>query len=92
MNAITNTDVKTGNYLHTTRTALAGTCEYENLKIQIIDLPGFLDFKEDWTISKHIVRVARTCDAIPLVIDLSMDIDRQYDFLMEQLEMRSQPY
>lgn len=86
MNAITNTDVKTGNYLHTTRTALAGTCEYENLKIQIIDLPGFLDFKEDWTISKQIVRVARTCDAILLVIDLSMNINRQYDFLMEQLE------
>ncbi|MHA1168437.1 MAG: GTPase [Candidatus Hodarchaeales archaeon] len=86
MNAITNTEVKTGNYLHTTRTALAGTCEYENLKIQIIDLPGFLDFKEDWAISRQIVRAARTCDAILLVIDLSMDIDRQYDFLMEQLE------
>jgi ribosome-interacting GTPase 1 len=40
MNAITNTDVKTGNFLHTTRTALAGTCEYENLKLQIVDLPG----------------------------------------------------
>jgi small GTP-binding protein len=86
MNAITNTDVKTGSYLHTTRTALAGTLEYENLKIQIVDLPGFLDFKDDWAISKQIVRVARTSDAILLVIDLSMDIERQYRFLMEQLE------
>lgn len=85
MNAISNTDVKTGDFLHTTKTALAGTCEYNNLKIQIIDIPGFLDFKEDWTISKQIVRVARTCDAILLVIDLSMDIKRQYSFLMEQL-------
>ncbi|MFX0123363.1 MAG: GTPase [Candidatus Hodarchaeota archaeon] len=86
MNAITNTDVKTGAYLHTTRRALAGTCEYKDLRIQIIDLPGFLDFKEDWIISKQIVRVARTSDAILLVIDLSFDIDRQYSFLMEQLE------
>jgi small GTP-binding protein len=86
MNAITNTDVETGSYLHTTRTALAGTLEYENLKIQIVDLPGFLDFKEDWAISKQIVRVARTSDAILLVIDLSLDIDRQLGFLMEQLE------
>ncbi len=85
MNAITNTDVKTGDYLHTTRTALAGTCEYSNVKIQIIDVPGFLDFKEDWAISKQIVRVARTCDAILLVIDLSLDIDRQYNFLLGQL-------
>ncbi|MHA2231273.1 MAG: GTPase [Candidatus Hodarchaeales archaeon] len=86
MNYITNTDVKTGNFLHTTRTALAGTLEYDNLKIQIVDLPGFLDFKEDWVISKQIVRVARTSDAILLVIDLSMNIDRQYAFLIEQLE------
>ena len=86
MNAITNTDVKTGAYLHTTREALAGTLEYEDLKIQIIDLPGFLDFKEDWAISKQIVRVARTSDAILMVIDLSMDIDRQLNFLMKQLE------
>ncbi|MFX1534074.1 MAG: GTPase [Promethearchaeota archaeon] len=86
MNAITNTDVKIGDYLHTTRNALAGTLEYENLRIQIVDLPGFLDFKEEWAISKQIVRVARTSDAILLVIDLSMDIDRQYNFLIEQLE------
>ena len=85
MNAITNTDVKTGGYLHTTREALAGTCEYEDVRIQIVDLPGFLDFREDWSISKQIVRVTRTSDAIMMVIDLSMDIDRQYEFLMKQL-------
>jgi small GTP-binding protein len=86
MNAITNTDVKTGNFLHTTRTALAGTCIYNNVKIQIIDVPGFLDFKEDWSVSKQIVRVARTCDSILLVIDLSFDVKRQYQFLMTELE------
>ena len=85
MNAITNADVKTGAYLHTTREALAGTCEYEDVRIQIVDLPGFLDFRGDWTISKQIVRVTRTSDAIMMVIDLSMDIDRQYNFLMKQL-------
>lgn len=86
MNAITNTDVKTGDFLHTTRTALAGTCIYNNVKIQIIDVPGFLDFKKDWAVSKQIVRVARTCDSILLVIDLSFDIERQYNFLMTELE------
>ncbi|MFW9779880.1 MAG: GTPase [Candidatus Heimdallarchaeota archaeon] len=86
MNAITNTNVKTGDYLHTTRTAIAGTCEYDKLKIQIIDVPGFLDFKEDWIISKQIVRVARSCDAVLMVIDLSVDIARQYRFLLKQLE------
>jgi small GTP-binding protein len=86
INAITNTDVKTGNYLNTTRTALAGTCIYKNVKIQIIDVPGFLDFKKDWVVSKQIVRVARTCDSILLVIDLSFDIERQYQFLMTELE------
>ncbi len=86
MNAITNTDVKVGAYLHTTRIAHAGTLEYEDLRIQIVDVPGFLDWREDWNINRQIVRVARTSDAIMLVIDLSMDIQRQYDFLIKQLE------
>ena len=85
MNAITNTDVKTGDYLHTTRIAQAGTCEIENLRLQIIDLPGFLDFKDDWLVNKQIIRVSRTCDAIFLVIDLTMNIKRQLHFLIEQL-------
>jgi ribosome-interacting GTPase 1 len=86
MNAITNTDVKTGDYLHTTRKANAGTLEYEQVHIQIVDLPGFLDFRDNWSEGKQILRVTRSCDAIILVIDLSMDIDRQYDFLIRKLE------
>ena len=86
MNAITNTDVKTGNYLHTTRRANAGTLEYEHVHIQIVDLPGFLDFRDDWLEGKQILRVTRSCDAIILVIDLSMNIDRQYDFLIKKLK------
>jgi hypothetical protein len=85
MNAITNTDVKTGDFLHTTRIAQAGTCEIENLRLQIIDLPGFLDFREEWIVSKQILRVARTCDAIFFVIDLTMNIERQLNFLIDQL-------
>lgn len=86
MNAITNTDVKTGDYLHTTRRANAGTLEYEQVHIQIVDLPGFLDFRDDWLEGKQILRVTRSCDAIILVIDLSMNIDRQYDFLTKKLK------
>ena len=86
MNAITNTQVKTGNYLHTTTTALGGTCEYEQVKIQLIDIPGFVDYRDDWAISTQILRVARTCDAILMVIDLSLDVSKQYSFLISQLE------
>ncbi len=86
MNAITNTEVEVGDFLHTTTIGQAGACTYQGVIFQIVDLPGFLDFKEDWTISKQINRVARTSDAIMMVIDLSMSIDRQLDFLTEQLE------
>ncbi|MBD3191955.1 MAG: TGS domain-containing protein [Candidatus Heimdallarchaeota archaeon] len=85
MNAITNTEVKTGAFLNTTRIAQAGSCTYRNVCFQIVDLPGFLDFKEEWAINKQIVRVTRTSDAIMMVIDLSMDIKRQLTFLTEQL-------
>lgn len=86
MNEITNTEVDVGDFLHTTRMAQAGTCEYENVHIQLIDLPGFLDFKDDWFIHTQILRVSRTCDAILMVIDLSMNVKTQYDFLIKQLE------
>ena len=86
MNAITNTEVDVGAYLHTTTIGQAGACTYQGVTFQIVDLPGFLDFKEDWTISKQINRVARTSDAIMMVVDLAMDIDRQLEFLTEQLE------
>jgi len=86
MNAISNTQVKTGDYLHTTRTALGGTCEYESVKIQLIDVPGFIDYRADWRISTQILRIARTCDAILMVIDLSLDVLKQYAFLTSQLE------
>jgi hypothetical protein len=86
MNAITNTEVNVGNYLHTTTVGQAGACTYQGVTYQIVDLPGFLDFKEDWALSRQIVRVARTSDAIMMVIDLTMDIDRQLAFLTKQLE------
>ncbi|NHK32250.1 MAG: TGS domain-containing protein [Asgard group archaeon] len=86
MNAITNTEVDVGSYLNTTTIGQAGACTFHGVTFQIVDLPGFLDFKEDWTISKQIVRVARTSDAIMMVIDLTMDIDRQLSFLTQQLE------
>lgn len=86
MNAITNTEVDVGAYLHTTTIGQAGACTYQGVTFQIVDLPGFLDFKEDWTISKQINRVARTSDAIMMVVDLAMDLDRQLEFLTEQLE------
>lgn len=85
MNAITNTEVEVGDFLHTTTIGQAGACTYQGVTFQIVDLPGFLDFKEDWTISKQINRVARTSDAVVMVVDLAMDIDRQLEFLTEQL-------
>ncbi|MHA1443046.1 MAG: GTPase [Candidatus Heimdallarchaeota archaeon] len=85
MNAITNTDVVTGAFLHTTTTGQAGSCTYEGVTFQIVDLPGFLDFKDDWGIRRQINRVARTSDAIMMVVDLTMSIDRQLSFLTEQL-------
>ncbi len=85
MNAITNTEVEVGAFLHTTTIGQAGACIYQGVTFQIVDLPGFLDFREDWTISKQINRVARTSDAVVMVVDLTMDLDRQLEFLTEQL-------
>jgi small GTP-binding protein len=86
MNAITNSKAKTGNYSTTTTTALGGTCFYSGVQIQIVDLPGFVEFNDDWKINKQIRRVSRTSDAVLMVIDLSTDVEAQYHFLLTQLE------
>jgi len=86
MNSITNAKVKTGNYSTTTTTALGGTCIYDGVQIQMVDLPGFVDYNDDWKINKQIIRVARTSDAILMVIDLSQDAKIQYEFLVSQLQ------
>jgi len=86
MNEITNTEVQVGNYLHTTVTAQAGACKYKEVNFQIVDLPGFIEFRPDWNINRQINRVARTSDALALVIDLTMEIEKQLNFLIEQLE------
>lgn len=86
MNAITNAKAKTGNYSTTTTIAAGGTCIYNGVQIQIVDLPGFVDYTDDWRINKQIIRVSRTSDAILIVIDLSTDVTAQYEFLVSQLQ------
>jgi small GTP-binding protein len=86
MNKLTNTEVQTGDYLHTTVTAQAGACKHKGVIFQIVDLPGFIEFRHVWNINKQINRVARTSDALALVIDLTMDIEKQLAFLTDQLE------
>ena len=86
MNEITNTEVQVGNYLHTTQVAQAGACVHKGVNFQIVDLPGFIEFRPDWNINKQINRVARTSDALAIVIDLTMEIHKQLDFLIAQLE------
>ncbi|MCY3413378.1 MAG: 50S ribosome-binding GTPase [Candidatus Heimdallarchaeota archaeon] len=86
MNKITNTEVQVGNYLHTTQIAQAGSCTHKGVNFQIIDLPGFIEYRPVWNINRQINRVARTSDALSLVIDLSLDINKQLEFLNKQLE------
>ena len=86
MNAITNSKSKTGNFSTTTMSALGGTCMYEGVQIQLVDLPGFVYYNDDWKINKQIIRVSRTSDAVVIVIELDSEVKAQYDFLVEQLQ------
>jgi len=86
MNAITNSKSKTGDYSTTTTSALGGTCIYDGVQIQLVDLPGFVYYSDDWKLNKQIIRVSRTSDAILLVIELSSEVEAQYNFLVGQLQ------
>ncbi|OLD59883.1 MAG: hypothetical protein AUI83_02720, partial [Armatimonadetes bacterium 13_1_40CM_3_65_7] len=74
LRALTNAQPEIGDYPFTTRVPLPGMMTYENVQVQLVDLPPITaEFSEGWLFA-----IIRTADAALLVVDLSTD-----DFLVQ---------
>lgn len=69
LRALSNADPEVAEYPFTTRVPQPGMVEYENVQIQLVDLPPVTpEFAEGW-----LYAIIRTADAVLLVVDLSSE-------------------
>lgn len=71
-----------GEYPYTTHAPIPGMMQYENIQIQLVDIPSILDESaRGW-----LLNIVRNADALLLVVDLTDDPDTQVEILLEELE------
>jgi len=67
LSRLTNAQPEIGDYPFTTQKPLPGMMEYEDIKIQIVDMPPIAEeFTEPW-----MAAIARNADAVLLIVDAS---------------------
>ncbi len=81
---LTNAHVNVADFPFATGAPVPGMMQFEDIQIQVVDMPPIT--------AEHIapgqVGTYRNCDLIGLVIDLSVDVDKQFEPLMDFLESR----
>lgn len=86
INAVTNAELDVGNYPFTTPLPTPAMLVFEDINIQLVEIPGIFEGSYDSSIGRQALGVARNTDCIALIIDLSQDIDLQMDILMKELD------
>jgi small GTP-binding protein len=82
MAALTNAEPEVGDYPFTTQLPQAGMAPFENIQIQLVDLPPLsLEHTEHWAFN-----IMRGADALLVVLDLSQDPVSELETIREILE------
>jgi hypothetical protein len=72
LNKMTNAESKTAAYAFTTLKCIPGIMEYNNTKIQVLDLPGIIEGAKDGRgRGREVIAVARNADLIMIMIEAS---------------------
>eukprot|EP01083_Nonionella_stella_P074141 200982_1 len=75
LSKLTSTESEAAGYEFTTLTCIPGTLQYKGCKIQLLDLPGIIEGAKDGKgRGRQVIGVARTCDLILIVLDVSKPV------------------
>ena len=84
LNSLTNADSRVAEYPYTTRMPSPGMVQYENVQIQLVDLPPVTDESvESW-----LYNFLRNADLLMLVVDLADDPLEQVELLIEEFQKK----
>jgi hypothetical protein len=84
LNSLTNAESRVAEYPYTTRMPAPGMVLYQNVQIQLVDLPPVTDESvESW-----LYNFFRNADMLMLVVDLTDDPAAQVDLLLEELQKK----
>lgn len=86
LSKITKTKSEVASYAFTTLTSVPGVLEYQNARIQIVDLPGIIDgASEGKGRGRQVIATAKTADLILIVLDATKGAN-QREILEKELE------
>jgi len=83
--SLTNAKVSVAEYPFATAAPVPGMVQFEDVQIQLVDMPPITDE----LVMPGQVGTYRHCDLIAIVIDLSQDVQRQFETCIDFLEARS---
>lgn len=86
LSKVTKTKSEVANYSFTTLTSVPGFLEYQNARIQIVDLPGIIDgASEGKGRGRQVIATAKTADLVLMVLDATKGAN-QREILERELE------
>jgi len=84
LNAITNAESKTDAYAFTTLSVIPGLLEYNQSKIQVLDVPGIVQGAADGTgRGREVLSVIWSCDLVLILLDIN-ELNH-YDVIKKEL-------
>jgi ribosome-interacting GTPase 1 len=82
LSVLTNAQPLVADYPFTTRVPLPGMMRFENIQIQLVDVPPLMDSYSE----AGLFTLLRNADAMAVVLDLGEDPEAQMDLILEELE------
>lgn len=86
INSVTNADLTVADYAFATAKPAPAMMHFEDINIQLVELPGVFDGSYDTTIGRQSLALARNTDCIALIIDLFQDIESQMSVIRKELD------
>ncbi len=86
INAVTNAEFDVGDYPFTTPLPTPAMLAFEDINIQLVEIPGIFEGSYDSSIGRQALAVVRNTDCIALCVDLSQDIDMQMNTILGELD------